>query len=138
MQLVRKQKQDDNASALVIMDNFKGQVTNGIHNLLEEKNIFVALLPPNITDLLQPLDLAVNKPAKSYLSQQFQDWYAEQISDQLEGQDMANAVLKPVDLSLPFMKKLGANWLTEMAEYLSANLQFVVKVAVYRHTHAIT
>ena len=39
---------------------------------------------------------------------------------------MANAVLEPVDLSLPLMKELGAKWLTEMAEYLSANPQFVV------------
>ena len=122
MQLVRELKQDDNASALVIMDNFKGQVTSGIHSLLEENNIFVALLPPNTTDLLQPLDLAVNKPAKSYLRQQFQDWYAKQISDQL-GQDMANAVLEPVDLSLPFLKELGVKWLTEMVEYLSAIIQ---------------
>ena len=126
VQLVRELKQDDNASALVIMDNFKLQVTNEIHNLLEENNIFVALLSPDTTDLLQPLDLAVSKPAKGYLRQQFQDWYAKQISDQLEGQDMANVVLEQVDLSLPLMKELGAKLLTEIAEYLSANPQFVV------------
>ena len=49
--LVRELKHDDNASVLVIMVNFKGQVTNGIHNLLEESNIFVALLrTSNTTD----------------------------------------------------------------------------------------
>ena len=124
--LIRKLKQDDSASALVIMDNFKGQVTDAIHMLLEENNIFVALLPANTTNLLQPLDIAVNKPAKNYLWQQFQDWYSKQISEQLEGQDMANAVLESVDLSLPSMKELGAKWLTGMAEYLAANPQFMV------------
>ena len=39
---------------------------------------------------------------------------------------MANAVLELVDLSLPTMKELGAKWLTDMTEYLSANPQFVV------------
>ena len=39
---------------------------------------------------------------------------------------MANAVLEPLDLSLPNMKELGAKWLTGMAEYLAANPQFVV------------
>lgn len=126
VKLIRELKQDDSASALVIMDNFKGQVTDAIHKLLEENNILVALLPANTTDLLQPLDIAVNKPAKNYLRQQFQDWYSKQISDQLEGQDMANAVLQPIDLSLPSMKELGAKWLTGMAEYLAANPQFVV------------
>ena len=118
VELVREQIQNDNASALVIMDNFKGQVTDSIYTLLEENNIFVALFPPNTT--------AVNKPAKNYLWQQFQDWYSKKISKQLEGQDMANVMLEPVDLSLPIMKELGTKWLTDMAEYLASNLQFIV------------
>jgi len=67
---VREQRQDSNAAALVIMDNFKGQFTNAIHLLLEQNVILVALLP---MDLLQPLDITVNKPAKSYLRQKFED-----------------------------------------------------------------
>ena len=38
-------------AALVIMDNFKGQITPAINSLLEENNIDVCLLPPNTTDL---------------------------------------------------------------------------------------
>ena len=38
VKLIRELKQDDNALALVIMDNFKGQVTDAIHMLLEENN----------------------------------------------------------------------------------------------------
>ena len=51
---------------------------------------------------------------------------------------MANAVLEPVALSLPLMKELGAKWLTEMAEYLSANPQFVVNGFIHSGiTHAL-
>ena len=39
---------------------------------------------------------------------------------------MANALLEPIDLSLALMKELVAKWLTEMAEYLRANPQFVI------------
>ena len=39
----------------------------------------------------------------------------------LKLQDMATAVLEPVDLYLPSMKELGAKWLTGMSEYLAAN-----------------
>ena len=52
--------------ALVILDNFKGQVTRRITDHLEAHNIHVCLLPPNTTDLLQPMDLSVNKPAKDF------------------------------------------------------------------------
>ena len=51
-------------AALVIMDNFRGQVTPSVVSLLEDNNIQVCLLPANITDRLQPLDISVNKPAK--------------------------------------------------------------------------
>ena len=58
--------------ALVIMDNFKGQVTVRVSSLLEEYNIHVSLLPANTTDLLQPMDVAVNKPAKDFLLKKFE------------------------------------------------------------------
>ena len=55
--------------ALVIMDNFRGQITAAINELLESHNIHVTLLPPNTTDLLQPMDISVNKPAKDSLNE---------------------------------------------------------------------
>ena len=41
----------EDSSALVIMDNFKGQITSGIDSLLESNDIHVCLLPPNTTDV---------------------------------------------------------------------------------------
>ena len=45
--------------------------------LMEGNNIHTCLMPPNSTDRLQPMDVAVNKPAKAFLKQKFQMWYAE-------------------------------------------------------------
>ena len=50
----------------MIMDNFKGQVTSKVNELLEVHNIHVCLLPPNTTDLLQPMDIAVKKTCKRF------------------------------------------------------------------------
>jgi len=83
--------------ALVIMDNFRGQVTPAINNLLEENDIHVSLLPPNTTDRLQPMDISVNKPAKDFLKRKFQEWYADQVTEQLVGQDVNEVELDLVN-----------------------------------------
>lgn len=52
----------ESTPAVVIMDNFKGQKTPPVMQLLEGYCLHVYLLPPNTTDKLQPMDVAVNKP----------------------------------------------------------------------------
>ena len=68
----------DSKTALVIIDNFKGQTTKSVQNLLEDNNILVSMLPPNTTADLQLMDLSVNKPTKQYLQKCFEDWYARE------------------------------------------------------------
>ena len=56
---------------VVIIGNFKGQVTEKVMSLLEKYNLHVCVMPANTTDLLQPMDVSLNKPAKSFLKKQF-------------------------------------------------------------------
>ena len=121
-----RQNFEGDTPALVILDNFKGQVTKGITDLLEAHNIHVCLLPPNTTDLLQPMDLSVNKPAKDFLKRRFKEWYAHQVVSQLDGKEGDSLDIEPVNLGLPVLKELGAKWLVQMAEYFSDNPQLVV------------
>ena len=72
-----KLKQDQ--CALLIFDKFKGQVTEKMFALLEDNHVNIAVVPANCTDHLQPLDVSVNKPVKSFLRKQFQEWYAWKI-----------------------------------------------------------
>ncbi len=110
------------------MDNFKGQTTPAVNEVLEEKNIHVCLLPPNSTDRLQPMDLTINKPIKDFMKTKFQGWYAEEISKQIDRQQSMEAVeLEPVDLSLPQLKELGTRWLVEAYDYISENPAMVVR-----------
>ena len=118
---------DDTTAALVIMDNFKGQITDSVNSLLEANNIQVTLLPANATDLLQPMDIAVNKPAKEFLKRRFEQWYSDEVTKQLEGvEDIESVEVQPVDMCSAAMKVLTAKWLVEMGEYLSENPQIVV------------
>ena len=50
---------EEDTPALVIIDNFKGQMTSAVTTLLETNDIHVCPLPPYTTDLLQPMDVSV-------------------------------------------------------------------------------
>ena len=79
---------------LCIFDNFKGQLTDEVLQLLERNNVDIAFIPANCTDRLQLLDLSVNKSSKDFLRDKFQQWHSEQIFDQL--QDDLSPVADPV------------------------------------------
>ena len=86
---------------LGVFDNFTGQMTENIMKLLEENNVYVVTVIANCTDRLQPVDISVNKPAKNFLRQQFQEWYAIKICEQLSDKEE----MAPVDIvigSIPF------------------------------------
>ena len=70
-------------SCLVIFDTFKDQTTSDFLKVLEQNNILVAEIPPNCTDQLQPLDLAVNKPLKDQIKRQFHQWHSEEVEKRI-------------------------------------------------------
>jgi len=106
--------------ALAIFDVFKGQWTEEVLQILEDNNVERVCIPANCTDWLQPLDVSVNKPAKEFLREKFQDWYASQIIDQFD-KDM-----QQVDMRLSIMKPLGARWLIDLYNHICANPTFIV------------
>ena len=95
---------DDHLPALVISDNFKGQVTAEVKQLLEEHNVHAVKLPPNCTDRVQPMDISVNKAAKDFIRQKLNAWYAEQVAQQLDD----GKELQPINLTGAAMKSIGA------------------------------
>ena len=50
---------------LLILDVFKGQTVPSVLSKLKQTNIDYLFVPPNCTDCLQPLDVAVNKTVKA-------------------------------------------------------------------------
>ena len=59
----------DDHHALMIYDEFRGQITVDVFAKLRQHHFEIVLVPPNCTDRLQPLDVSVNKPAKDFRSQ---------------------------------------------------------------------
>ena len=54
--------------SLIIMDTFKGQDKDVILDLCENHMCKVVIAPHNLTNKFQPLDITVNKPARSFIS----------------------------------------------------------------------
>ena len=66
-------KLPENAKALLIFDVFKGQTTSAVNDLLKKNDIIAIHVPNNHTNLFQPLDISVNKSAKCFIADKYQD-----------------------------------------------------------------
>ena len=80
----------------------------------------IVLIPLNCTDKLQPLDLSVNKSVKDFLKQQFQEWYTDLVSAQVQ-----KGQVELIDLRLSVVKSLGAKWMDKLYEYLRSKPEIV-------------
>ena len=61
--------------ALIIMDTFKGQENDRLRKLCAESHCEVAIVPHNLTNKFQPLDISVNRgvdPTKVKITSKFQ------------------------------------------------------------------
>ena len=63
----------ENQKALIIYDVFCAQTNDKVLKLLDDNNILVIKVPPNMTELFQLLDLTVNKVAKIFMKHKFSD-----------------------------------------------------------------
>ena len=111
-------------------DNFKGQLTDDVLQLLKRNNIDTAFVPANCADRLQPLDLSANKPAKDFLRDRFQQWHSDQIFDQLN--DDLSLVADPVTkFPLNVMKPLVLKWMEELQSYMLAHPSIIKSRAAF-------
>ena len=71
------------------MDTFKGQDNDILKKKCAENNCDVAIVPHNLTNKFQPLDLSINKAAKSFIQN---NWlFADQVFTQLQnGKDLTD------------------------------------------------
>jgi len=112
----------DNQPCLVVFDSFKAQCTATMLSILEENDIFVALVPTNCNDRLQPLDVSVKKLVKEFLRGRFHEWYAREVSKLLQSSEE----VKLVDLHLGRVKPLAATWLIQLMDYLKIHPEIAV------------
>ena len=119
------------AKAWLIFDDFKGQTTPAVNDLLKDNNCIVQRVPNNHTNLFQPLDISVNKSAKSFISDKYQEWYASEITSQLgKGIDPYNV---KVDVKLTTLKPIHAPWIIDF--YKHANIRIKSESWIQKSFH---
>ena len=85
----------NDSPAFLIMDVFSGQMAKPVIKKIQENNIKLVRVPPNMTNLFHPLDRIVNGAAKAFLKSKFTEWYNNCISVQLdEGKAIENVKVK--------------------------------------------
>ena len=92
---------------------------DSVHTLLERNKILQVHVPNNCTDLLQPLDLSVNKPFKDKLRSKFSEWYTLEVSKQLEAGTQVEEV--HVDMRMSVMRELSSQWFISAYNHIQSN-----------------
>ena len=90
-----------------------------MQTLLEDNRIFYVTVPNNCTDILQPLDLSVNKPSKDKLRKGFSAWYAEEVKKQMENGTQVDSV--NVDMRMSVVKELSSRWIMSAYDYIRSS-----------------
>ena len=95
--------------SLIIMSTFKGQDNDEVAKLCHKNNCTLIIVPHNLTKRFQPLDITVNKPAKSFIKYKYNMWYTEQdVKNLKEGKVPVDV---EVSLNLSEIKPLHAKWI---------------------------
>ena len=106
--------------ALLIMDVFKGQMTDAVRKILKDNNIIIEKVPANLTYLFQPLDVqgGPNGYVKRMMKNKFTLWYANQIDQALEAGESLESI--DVSLKLSIIKPLHAKWIMEVYNHMTS------------------
>ena len=111
--------------SLIIMDTFKGQDNDTLKKLCAENNCDVVIIPHNLTNKFQPLDLSVNKAAKSFIQNKYNDWLADQIFTQLQnGKDPTDVWISS---KLSDLKPIHVRWIVNWFNHVIKEKEMTVR-----------
>ena len=94
--------------ALFTMDVFSGQMTQAVLETLQKEDILLSRVPAGMTHIYQVLELTLNGYAKRFMKKKFNEWYTNQVRQQLdESKEVEQIVVK---LTLTTLKRIHVKW----------------------------
>ena len=93
------------------MDSFKGQDNDRLRERCSENYCEVVIVPHNLTNKFQPLDISVNKAAKAFIQNMYNEWFSNEVATQLNrGVDPTEV---KVTSKLSHLKPLYTSWIVD-------------------------
>ena len=110
--------------SLVIMDTFKGQDNDTLKELFSENYCEVVIVPHNLTNKFHPLDISVNKAAKAFIQNRYNEWFSNQVACQLKkGADPADV---KISSKLSDLKPLHTAWIVDVYNHLCEEPEMII------------
>ena len=98
--------------SLIVRDTFKSQDNAEIKALCLENNCQLVIVPHNLTNKFQPLNISINQKAEKFISHKFNTWYADRVNELLK-KGVAPGDVK-VSVKMSDLKPLHAFWIVDM------------------------
>ena len=111
--------------SLVMMDTFKRQDNDEIRKFCAKNSCEIVIIPHNLTNKFQPLDINVNKAAKSFVSHKYNSQLANEVSKQLRAGKTAADV--KVSLKLSVIKALDPKWIVNLYSTVKDDKKMEIK-----------
>ena len=108
--------------AMLLMDIFKGQLSDPVKEILKRNNIILQKVLANLTYLFQPLEVqgCPNGYAKRFMKMKFTLWYADQVQRAMDGNQFKSMEEIDIDLKLSILKPLHVSWLIELFDHMTS------------------
>ena len=110
--------------SLIVMDTLKGQANAEIKALRLKNAWKLFIVPHNLTNKFQPLDISINQKAKKFISHKFNTWYTDRVSEQFQ-KGVAPVDVK-VSKKMSNLKLLHARCVVDMYTYLKQQKESIL------------
>ena len=98
--------------SLVILDTFKGQSNDEMRKFCSENFCEIVIVPHKLTNKFQLLYISFNKATKSFISDKYNSWLANEGPKQLRAENAAADV--KFFLKLSAFKPLHVKWIVDL------------------------
>ena len=102
--------------ALLVLDSFSAHITNDVKKKLKDINTVPLIIPGGCTSKIQPLDVSLNKPFKSYVRQHWSNY----VMTQSQSLTTSRKIQKP-------QKEAVSHWISDGLRQLQEKPDMVIR-----------